>query len=147
MFADKPSQGGRPDDTATSKVGNDTFGFAYAKGRYTVSWRGARYVDGDNDAVTKADNVVIMRVRNVPDGNRDVLGSASVLSETVGRGKVTLYRNGVRIDGTWSRSKSSAPLRFADLEREGHCPQTGPDLGHPQLTGICCPGGQRPPTL
>ena len=65
-------------------------------------------------AVTKADNVVIMRVRNVPDGNRDVLGSASVLSETVGRGKVTLYRNGVRIDGTWSRSKSSAPLRFAD---------------------------------
>ncbi len=113
-FADKPSQGGRPDDTATSKVGNDTFGFAYAKGRYTVSWRGARYVDGDNEAVTKADNVVIMRVRNVPDGNRDVLGSASVLSETVGRGKVTLYRDGVRIDGTWSRSKSSAPLRFAD---------------------------------
>jgi Protein of unknown function (DUF3048) N-terminal domain/Protein of unknown function (DUF3048) C-terminal domain len=113
-FADKPSQGGRPDDTATSKVGNDAFGFAYAKGRYTVTWRGARYVDGDSDAVTKADNVVIMRVRNVPDGNRDVLGSASVLSETVGRGKVTLYRNGVRIDGTWSRSKSSAPLRFAD---------------------------------
>ena len=113
-FADKPGQGARPDDTATSKVGNDTFGFAYAKGRYTVTWRGARYVDGDNDAVTRADNVVIMRVRNVPDGNRDVLGSASVLSETVGRGKVTLYRDGVKIDGTWSRSKSSAPLRFTD---------------------------------
>ena len=113
-FADKPSRGGRPDETATSKVGNDTFGFAYAKGRYSVTWRGARYVDGDNDAVTKADNVVIMRVRNVPDGNRDVLGSASVLSETVGRGKVTLYRDGVKIDGTWSRSKSSAPMRFTD---------------------------------
>lgn len=113
-FADTPSPGGRPDDTATSKVGNDTFGFAYAKGRYTVTWRGDRYVDGDDDAVTKADNVVIMRVRNVPDGNRDVLGSASVLSETVGRGQVTLYRDGVRIEGSWSRSKASAPLRFTD---------------------------------
>jgi hypothetical protein len=113
-FAREPSQRGRPDDTAVSKVGNDTFGFAYAKGRYTVTWRGARYIDGDNEAVTRADNVVIMRVRNVLDGNRDVRGSASVLSETVGRGKVTLYRDGVRIDGAWSRSTSSAPLRFTD---------------------------------
>ena len=113
-FADKPSQRARPDDTVTSKVGNDTFSFAYAKGRYTVTWRGDRYVDGDSGAVTKADNVVILRVRNVSDGNRDVLGSASVLSETVGRGKVTVYRDGVRIEGSWSREKSSAPLRFAD---------------------------------
>jgi hypothetical protein len=113
-FADKPSQRGPADDKASSKVGNDTFGFAYAKGRYTVTWRGARYVDGDNDAVTRADNVVVMRVQNVPDGNRDVLGSASVLSRTVGRGKMTLYRDGVRIDGTWSRAKSAAPMRFTD---------------------------------
>jgi hypothetical protein len=111
-FAEKPSQPGRPVDRATSKVGNDTFDFGYAGGRYTVTWRGARYVDGDNDAVTKADNVVVMRVRNVPDGNRDVLGSASVLSQTVGRGKVTVHRDGVRIDGTWSRARPSAPLRF-----------------------------------
>jgi hypothetical protein len=113
-FAAKPSQRGLADDKASSKVGNDTFGFAYAKGRYTVTWRGARYVDGDNDAVTRADNVVVMRVQNVPDGNRDVLGSVSVLSRTVGRGKMTLYRDGVTIDGTWSRAKSSAPMRFTD---------------------------------
>ncbi|HZA72398.1 MAG TPA: DUF3048 domain-containing protein [Propionibacteriaceae bacterium] len=114
-FAGEPGQRGRrPDDTVVSKVGNDTFGFAYARGRYTVTWRGARYVDGDNGAVAKADNVVVMRVRNVPDGNRDVLGSASVLSETVGKGKVTVYRDGVKIDGAWSRSKSTAPLRFTD---------------------------------
>jgi hypothetical protein len=113
-FADRPGSGGRRDDTATVQVGNDTFGFAYAKGRYTVTWRGDRYVDGDDDAVTRADNVVVMRVRNVPDGNRDVRGSASVLSETVGRGRMTLHRDGVRFDGTWSRAKSSAPLRFRD---------------------------------
>jgi DUF3048 family protein len=115
-FAEKPSRQGRPDGSAVSKVGNDTFGFAYTKGRYTVTWRGDRYVDGDDQAVTKADNAVIMRVRNVPDGNRDVLGSASVLSETVGRGKVTVYRDGVKIEGSWSREKSSAPLRFTDAD-------------------------------
>jgi hypothetical protein len=113
-FADKASQGGGADDKATSKVGNDVFGFDYAKGRYTVTWRGMRYVDGDNGAVARADNVVIMRVRNVPDGNRDVLGSASVLSKTVGRGSVTVYRDGRKINGTWARSKASGPLRFTD---------------------------------
>jgi Protein of unknown function (DUF3048) N-terminal domain/Protein of unknown function (DUF3048) C-terminal domain len=113
-FAPKPGQRGRPAAEATAKVGNDAFGFAYTGGRYTVTWRGAHYVDGDDDTVTKADNVVVMRVRNVGDGNRDVLGSASVLSETVGRGRVTLYRDGRRIEGTWSRAKASAPLRFTD---------------------------------
>ena len=130
-FADKPSQGGRPDDTATSKVGNDTFGFAYAKGRYTVTWRGARYVDGDNDAVTQADNVVIMRVRNVPDGNRDVLGSASVLSETVGRGKVThLPRRGQ----DRRHLVAEQVLRAAALhrpEREGRSPSSRARPGSP----------------
>jgi hypothetical protein len=113
-FAGKPSQRGQGGDKAVSKVGHDVFAFSYAKGRYTVSWRGKRYVDGDSGAVTRADNVVVMRVRNVPDGNRDVLGSASVLSKTVGKGAVTVYRDGRKIDGTWARSKASGPLRFAD---------------------------------
>jgi Protein of unknown function (DUF3048) N-terminal domain/Protein of unknown function (DUF3048) C-terminal domain len=113
-FAGKPSQQGQADDNATSKVGNDVFGFDYANGRYAVTWRGQRYVDGDSDAVTRTDNVVIMRVRNVPDGNRDTLGSASVLSKTVGRGAVTVYRDGRKINGSWARSKASGPLRFTD---------------------------------
>lgn len=115
-FGREPSTGARPAAEATSRVGNDTLGFAYAKGRYTVTWRGDRYVDGDSGAVARADNVVVMRVRNVPDGNRDVRGSASVLSPTVGRGEVSLYRDGVRVDGTWSRAKPSAPLRFTGAD-------------------------------
>ena len=101
-FTDKPSRQGEAADSATSKVGNDVFGFDYANGRYTVTWRGRRYVDGDTNAVARADNVVIMRVRNVPDGNRDTLGSASVLSKTVGKGSVTVYRDGRKSDGSWA---------------------------------------------
>ena len=106
----------RRSSTVKTRVGNDTFRFDYGKGRYTVRWRGERYADGDSGAIARADNVVIMKVRNRADGNRDVLGSASVLSETVGHGKVSIYRDGRRITGTWRRNKVSGPLRFRDAD-------------------------------
>jgi hypothetical protein len=96
------------------RVGHDTFDFSYASGRYAVRWNGARYADGDSGAITKTDNVVIMKVRNHPDGNRDVRGTPSVQSDTVGTGAVTIYRDGRRIEGRWERAKVSAPLRFSD---------------------------------
>ena len=40
---------------------------------------------GDSGAITKTDNVVIMKVHTHPDGNRDALGAPSVESDTVGR--------------------------------------------------------------
>jgi hypothetical protein len=96
------------------RVGHDTFDFRYASGRYTVRWNGSRYGDGDSGAITKADNVVIMNVRNHADGNRDVRGAPSVQSDTVGTGAVTIHRNGRKIEGRWERTKASAPLRFID---------------------------------
>ena len=100
--------------TVKVRVGHDTFGFGYSSGRYTVRWNGSRYADGDSGAITKTDNVVIMKVHNHPDGNRDVLGAPSVQSDTVGKGTVTIYRNGKKISGQWRRTKASGPLRFTD---------------------------------
>ena len=96
------------------RVGHDTFDFGYTSGRYTVRWNGSRYTDGDSRAITKTDNVVIMNVRSHPDGNRDVMGVPSVQSDTIGKGAVTIYRNGKKIDGRWRRTKVSAPLHFTD---------------------------------
>jgi hypothetical protein len=96
------------------RVGHDTFDFRYASGRYTVRWNGSRYADGDSGAIAKADNVVIMKVRNHADGNHDVRGAPSVQSDTVGTGPVTIYRDGRRIEGRWQRAKASAPLHFSD---------------------------------
>jgi hypothetical protein len=79
-----------------------------------VRWNGSRYADGDTKAITKTDNVAIMKVHNHPDGNRDVLGAPSVQSDTVGKGAVTIYRDGKKISGQWKRTKASAPLRFTD---------------------------------
>jgi hypothetical protein len=106
---------GAPSKTSVKvRVGHDTFGFGYSAGRYTVRWNGSRYADGDTRAITKTDNVVIMKVHNHPDGNRDVLGAPSVQSDTVGKGAVTIYRDGKKISGQWKRTKESAPLRFTD---------------------------------
>jgi Protein of unknown function (DUF3048) N-terminal domain/Protein of unknown function (DUF3048) C-terminal domain len=105
---------GRTAKAVRVRVGHDTFDFQYASGRYTVRWNGSRYADGDSRAITKADNVVIMKVRNHPDGNRDVLGAPSVQSDTVGKGVVTIYRDGKKIDGRWKRTKASGPLHFTD---------------------------------
>jgi hypothetical protein len=116
-FSDEAPQGPPAKVKASSVkvgVGHDTFDFGYTSGRYTVRWNGSRYVDGDSRAITKADNVVIMKVRNHPDGNRDVRGAPSVQSDTVGKGAVTIYRDGKKIDGRWRRTKVSAPLHFAD---------------------------------
>ena len=96
------------------RVGHDTFDFRYSSGRYTVRWNGSRYADGDSGAISKTDNVVIMKVRNHPDGNRDVQGVPSVQSDTVGTGAVTIYRDGRKIEGRWKRAKAAAPLRFSD---------------------------------
>jgi hypothetical protein len=105
---------GRTAKTVKVRVGHDTFDFGYTSGRYTVRWNGSRYVDGDSGAITKADNVVIMKVRNHPDGNRDVRGTPSVQSDTVGTGAVTIYRDGRQIEGRWQRTKASASLHFID---------------------------------
>jgi Protein of unknown function (DUF3048) N-terminal domain/Protein of unknown function (DUF3048) C-terminal domain len=96
------------------RVGHDTFDFRYTSGRYTVHWNGSRYADGDSGAISKADNVVIMKVRNHADGNRDVRGALSIQSDTVGTGAVTIHRDGRKVEGRWERTKASAPLRFRD---------------------------------
>ena len=135
--------GGKAKPAVKTQVGNDTFRFDYGRGRYTVRWRGERYADGDSGAIARADNVVIMKVRNRADGNRDVLGSASVLSDTVGHGKVSVYRDGRRDHRHLAAEQG---LRSAPVPRCGwpdHPAQTGPDLGRAQrLTGDRHGGGR-----
>lgn len=110
---------GRWADAATAKtiktrVGRDMFAFEHGTGGYLVRWNGRQYADGDSARLVKADNVVIMQVRNRPDGNRDVNGVPSVRSETVGQGRVTIYRDGKKMAGSWKRVNLSAPLQFLD---------------------------------
>jgi hypothetical protein len=72
-----------------------------------------------------------MHVRNRPDGNRDVNGVPSLRSETVGQGRVTIYRDGKKEGGSWKRVNLSAPLQFVDKSGEEISLSPRQDLAHP----------------
>lgn len=100
------------DDQVKVKVGMDTTSFRYRDGAYAVSWNGSANVDGDSGKAVTTDNVIVMDVKNRRD--TDSTSDISVVSETVGSGKVTLYRDGKRLTGSWSRGKVSSELHFRD---------------------------------
>ncbi|HET6877986.1 MAG TPA: DUF3048 domain-containing protein [Jatrophihabitans sp.] len=77
-----------------------------------------RYIDGrrqyaaDHKPIA-ATNVVVQycTVKSHPQ-DTDIAGNPSQFTYTVGKGKVLVFRNGRRIDGTWSRPKLSAGTVF-----------------------------------
>jgi hypothetical protein len=97
------------------KVGGDRTGFRYTGGSYAVSWNGQPNVDPNTGKPVRTDNVVVLRVRNRHDD--DSTSRISVVSETVGSGKVTVYRDGRTRAGRWERRAVDAPLRL--LDRDG----------------------------
>jgi hypothetical protein len=73
-----------------------------------------RYIDGvrqhaaDGNAIGGT-NVIVQSCKVVSyNADKDVNGNPAQFTYTVGSGKVAVFRNGKRIDGTWSRSKTSA---------------------------------------
>lgn len=134
-FSADPDQAdaGQEATRATSRVGHDTFRFDWSGGRWTVRWNGKTYVDGDDGKKTVVDNVVALRVHDHPDGNRDVLGAPSVQSDTVGSGKVRVYRDGRRIDGSWRRAKAAGPMTLTGADGQ-------PIALHPGQTWVTLQG-------
>jgi hypothetical protein len=98
------------------KVGMDTTTFGYRNGRYAVSWNGRPNVDGDSRKPVRTDNVIVLAVKNRHDS--DSTSNISVVSETVGKGKVTVYRDGRRLTGTWSRTTVHGAMTLTDSNGE-----------------------------
>ncbi len=70
-----------------------------------------RYINGqaqhaEDGNLIATPNVVVQKCRIVPHPqDTDVLGNPSMFTYTVGKGKVSVFRDGRRINGTWSRAK------------------------------------------
>lgn len=104
---------GTPATEVTVKFPSATTGFAFENG----SWqrvRGGEPVHDFDGTLQTTDNVLVQWVEAVPDGTVDSAGSPSLLSHTVGTGDVTLFRDGVALDGSWSRSAPDAPFAYLD---------------------------------
>ncbi len=87
--------------------------FTYTAGHF-VRMRDGQQVSDYQGRIEAADNVMVMNVVDTPDGTVDSNGQPSYLTQTVGSGKLTLYRDGRAISGTWKRAKSTNSFTFLD---------------------------------
>lgn len=107
---------GAPGSSLTVPVGRITQDFRYdpASDRYVRFIDGAPQFDATGPALATA-NVIVMFCEVGPDGvGADVNGSPTIGTSTVGTGPVSIFRNGVRIDGTWTRTSAEAGTTFTD---------------------------------
>lgn len=64
-------------------------------------------------------NVIVQFCKVTPHpGDIDVNGMPSQYTHSIGRGRVAIFRNGRRIDGSWSRASLTGPTVFKD--KSGH---------------------------
>lgn len=95
----------------------------YPAARYTATWsaharRWLITMDGIPVVSTEcgrltAGTVVVQTVRvTAREGVEDAKGSPSPVARTVGTGRATVFRDGRRYDGTWSRPTALSPTRF-----------------------------------
>jgi hypothetical protein len=84
------------------------FRYSAAIKKYVRYIDGVRQVAADGQPVTAA-NVIVQECRIVAHPqDTDVNGNPAQFTYTVGRGKVSVFRHGKRINGTWSRPKVSS---------------------------------------
>lgn len=80
--------------------------------KYVRYISGQRQTDASGKPIT-ATNVIVQFCRVVSHNqDRDVLGNPAQFTYTVGTGSVAVFRHGKRINGHWSRPKTSAGTRL-----------------------------------
>ena len=103
--------------TVNTRVGSTRLDFVWdAKlARYVRTVDGRRVLTGSDAPVAKP-NVLVQFCQIKPDRtDHDVNGNPTMFTKSVGSGRVVLFRNGKRIEGTWARSSISAPTTFTDV--------------------------------
>lgn len=105
---------GKGTDVRTTVTGSYSHGtpvefrYSYKLKKYVRYVNGVRQVAADGQPVT-ATNVIVQQCRVVSHPrDSDVLGNPSQFTYTVGKGRVSVFRHGKRINGTWSRPRTSS---------------------------------------
>lgn len=70
---------------------------------------GRKHTDALTGKQLHADNVVVMWAKMTQLKRRDVTGSPTYNIELLGKNRATVFRNGVRIDGTWQAVADKPP--------------------------------------
>lgn len=82
--------------------------FDEQSGRYLRFNNGVPHRDAANGRQVSADNVVVIWARYTP-VSRDKVGSTTYDVKLGGSGRATIFRNGTRVDATWTADRTSPP--------------------------------------
>jgi DUF3048 family protein len=91
-----------------------TFTWDRTHSRYVRTIGGSQLTTADGATVATPNVLVQFCTVTTNPGDVDVMGNPSQFTHSVGHGRVVLFRNGKRIDGTWSRASASSPTKFVD---------------------------------
>jgi len=100
-----------------TRVGSTRVSFVWdaVLARYVRTVDGRRILAGSGAPVAKP-NVLVQFCQVTPDlTDHDVNKNPTMFTRSVGSGRVVLFRNGRRIEGTWSRPSISDPTTFTDV--------------------------------
>lgn len=88
----------------------------YSNGRYLRWSEGEAHLDASTNTQLTFRNVVIISANHVDtDIIEDTNGSPSIEIQIWGEGPVSVFRDGVRIDGRWHRNDPTHMLTFTDM--------------------------------
>lgn len=87
-----------------------TWRYDAASSTYARSINGKPHVDRISRKQYRARNVVVMWARALPRSHRDVAGTPVVEIVLSGTGRATIFRDGIRFDGTWEAGPGKPPV-------------------------------------
>jgi len=88
-----------------------------ASGTYRRYVEGAPHTDALNGQQIAPDNVVVIYCEHKKtDMVEDKLGNTSIMVWWVGTGRAQVFRDGVKIDGQWSRPEPAQQMRLVDAD-------------------------------
>ena len=114
--ADPRLAGAKPAPAVNTRVGSTGVSFVWdAKLASYVRTEGGRRILTASGAPIAKPNVLVQYCKVASDhSDVDVNGKPSAFTQSVGSGRVVLFRDGKRIDGTWHRASIGAATTFID---------------------------------
>lgn len=77
---------------------------------YKRSHGTTKHLDAANDKQVRASNVVVMWAKYTPQSKKDAAGSITYDIDLGGTGKAAVFKDGIRIDGTWEATRDKPPV-------------------------------------
>jgi hypothetical protein len=103
--------------SVSTRVGSTGVGFAWETklATYVRTVDGLRILTASGAPVAKPNVLVQFCQVSADRSDIDVIGNPSMFTQSIGSGRVVLFRGGKRIEGQWSRPRIGDPTTYTDV--------------------------------